>query len=65
MHLPLLDSTRAREELSWSPRHPAAVLDEFIDGLHNGAGSATAPLAPDSVSLRLKEVRTGIGARDS
>jgi len=65
MHLPLLDSTRARDELSWSPRHPAAVLDEFIEGLHDGAGSATAPLAPDSVSSRLKEVRTGIGAQDS
>ncbi|MYR08188.1 NAD-dependent epimerase/dehydratase family protein [Gordonia sp. SID5947] len=65
MHLPLLDSTRAREELSWNPREPRAVLDEFLDGLRAGAGAPTQPLAPDSPQRRLHEVRTGIGEHDT
>ncbi|WAC55553.1 NAD-dependent epimerase/dehydratase family protein [Gordonia sp. SL306] len=65
MHLPLLDSTRAREELSWEPRDPRAVLDEFVDGLRAGAGDATPPLAPDSARRRLHEVHTGVGEREN
>ncbi|MAU80403.1 NAD-dependent epimerase/dehydratase family protein [Gordonia sp. Z-3] len=65
MHLPLLDSARARAELSWAPRPPTEALDEFFAGLQSGAGTHTAPLAPDSVAGRADELRTGVGGHDS
>ncbi|MGW0912797.1 SDR family oxidoreductase [Streptomyces sp. NPDC002784] len=45
LRLPLMDSTRARTELGWSPRHTTTeVLEEFLHGLQHGAGADTAPL---------------------
>jgi nucleoside-diphosphate-sugar epimerase len=45
LRLPLMDSSRARTELGWSPRHTATeVLEEFLHGLQHGAGADTAPL---------------------
>ncbi|MBK7973905.1 MAG: NAD-dependent epimerase/dehydratase family protein [Deltaproteobacteria bacterium] len=45
---PLLDTTRAREVLGWSPRHHATdVLLEVLHGLHDHAGFDTPPLLPD------------------
>ena len=44
---PLLDTTRARTELSWAPAHSATdALCEFLEGIADGAGGATPPLAP-------------------
>ena len=44
---PLLDSSRARQELDWSPGHSAtAALVEFLEGVADGAGAATPPLLP-------------------
>ena len=44
---PLLDATRAREELDWSPaRSGAAALVEFLEGVADGAGGETPPLLP-------------------
>ena len=65
MHLPLLDSTRARTELGWQPRDPSLVLSEFAAGLRQGAGQGTAPLRPDTLRGRVEEVGQGIGSRDS
>ncbi|MBT2470050.1 NAD-dependent epimerase/dehydratase family protein [Streptomyces sp. ISL-66] len=46
LRLPLMDCTRARTELAWEPRHTAvAAVEEFLEGLREGAGLATAPLA--------------------
>ncbi|CAM5304091.1 NAD-dependent epimerase [Streptomyces avidinii] len=46
LRLPLMDTARARAELAWEPRHTAVeALEEFLDGLREGAGTATAPLA--------------------
>ncbi len=43
-----MDSSRAREELSWEPLHTSEeAVGEFLDGLRSGAGMDTAPLAPD------------------
>jgi UDP-glucose 4-epimerase len=44
--VPLLDTTRAREELGWRPRHRAdeAVL-ELLEGFQEGARAETPPLA--------------------
>lgn len=62
---PLLDSTRARRELGWSPRHTATeALLELLEGLRAGAGMPTGPLDPaTSGPLRIREFLTGIGAR--
>lgn len=43
----LLDTRRARDELGWSPAHPAtACLAEFMEGVADGAGGETPPLLP-------------------
>jgi UDP-glucose 4-epimerase len=62
--VPLMDVTRAREELGWEPRFTAveALLD-LIQGLHAGADFPTPPLAGStSGPLRVRELRTGVGA---
>lgn len=44
---PLIDSQRARRELGWQPDHSAvATLLELLDGIREGSGIATPPLAP-------------------
>jgi len=63
--VPLMDITRAREELGWVPRWTAeeALLD-LIEGMHDGVGLDTPPLAPSSSGpLRAREFRSGVGAR--
>ncbi|WP_442815913.1 hypothetical protein [Streptomyces sp. NBC_01205] len=46
LRLPLMDSSRAHEVLAWEPRHTSVeAVAEFIDGLRERAGMATAPLA--------------------
>lgn len=61
---PVLDSSRARSELGWKPQRTSIeALEELLDGLRAGAGGPTPPLAPRS-RLRLREVLTGVGARN-
>lgn len=44
---PLLDTTRARVELGWTPSRSATdALWEFLEGIADGAGASTPPLAP-------------------
>jgi nucleoside-diphosphate-sugar epimerase len=65
LSLPLLDSRRAREELGWTPvRSSSDALAAFVDGLVHGLGAPSAPLKPDSVRERLREVLSGVGGRD-
>jgi nucleoside-diphosphate-sugar epimerase len=62
LDLPVMDTTRARTELGWTPAHTAReALEELVDGIADGAGAPTAPLAPDRVDHRLVEVAKGIG----
>jgi nucleoside-diphosphate-sugar epimerase len=63
--VPLMDTTRAREELGWTPRHTAGeALLELIDGMRRGDGLDTAPLqAGGAGPLRVREFLTGVGAR--
>jgi|tagenome__1003787_1003787.scaffolds.fasta_scaffold20945857_3 UDP-glucose 4-epimerase len=61
--VPLMDCTRAREQLGWAPVHTAeeAFLELFA-GLRDGAGHPTPPLDPaTSGPLRVREVLTGVG----
>jgi UDP-glucose 4-epimerase len=47
---PLLDSTRAREELNWTPtRTGAEALLELVDAIADGVGFQTPPLDPSDV----------------
>lgn len=51
MQPPLLDTTRARLELGWTPTYSATdALCEFLEGIADGAGAPTPPLAPLAVA---------------
>jgi nucleoside-diphosphate-sugar epimerase len=65
LRMPVMDTSRARAELRWSPRHSSIeAIQEFLSGLREGAGTATAPLAPDTgIAGRIREVASGIGKR--
>jgi UDP-glucose 4-epimerase len=63
--VPLLDTTRAREELGWEPKRTAgeALLD-LLEGMREGAGVTTPPLDPrTSGPARVREMLTGVGSR--
>ncbi|HVM15151.1 MAG TPA: NAD-dependent epimerase/dehydratase family protein [Egibacteraceae bacterium] len=63
VRVPLLDTSRARDELGWHPEHNSvfALLDVFT-GMREGAGLPTPPLDPDtSGRLRSHEIATGVG----
>jgi nucleoside-diphosphate-sugar epimerase len=58
---PLLDTTRAREELGWSPAHSATeTVRELLLGLAAGAGGGTPPLRSGD---RRAELAAGIGRK--
>ena len=60
--VPIMDTTRAREELGWTPRHDGGeALLELVGGIGDGAGYPTPPLHPGG--SRLRELLTGVGAR--
>ena len=63
--VPLMDTTRAREELGWTPTRSAGeALLELIDAMRRGEGLDTAPLQPGGAGpLRVREFLTGVGAR--
>jgi UDP-glucose 4-epimerase len=63
--VPMMDTTRARKELGWSPSHTSqeALLD-LLAGLHNREGIDTPPLAPETGGpMRIRELLTGVGSR--
>jgi len=63
--VPLMDSSRARDELGWRPDADAtSTLLELLEGLRDGAGIESPPLDPaSSGTARSNEFRTGVGAR--
>jgi nucleoside-diphosphate-sugar epimerase len=64
LRLPVMDCTRARTELDWSPRFTALeALSEFLTGLRERSGMATPPLCPSVRGGRLHELLTGVGSR--
>lgn len=60
---PLMDTTRIRRELGWTPRFDAAAtLRDMVDGLRLSSGYDTPPLDPDTGGpARSHEVATGVG----
>jgi nucleoside-diphosphate-sugar epimerase len=66
MSVPIMDTSRARQELGWSPGRSAdeALLD-LLEGLRTGAGLDTPPLSPrTSGPFRIRELLTGVGGRE-
>lgn len=65
LETPLMDTTRAREELGWSPRHSSGdALLELLEGIRRSDGEPTPPLAPRSGGpLRVRELLTGVGKK--
>lgn len=60
---PVMDTTRVREELGWTPRHDAHdALRAVLHGIAAGTGADTPTLAP---GRRVESLRTGHGARYS
>lgn len=64
---PIMDCTRARTELGWTPaRSGEQALVDLLEGLADGSGGETPPLDPDAGGpLRVREVLSGVGARSS
>ena len=65
VRVPILDTSRARDHLGWSPQHSATgAFQELLSGLQAGAGLSTPPLDPATGGrLRSHELATGIGER--
>lgn len=63
LRAPVMDTSRARSELGWSPRVGAEdALLELLDGIRDGAGGRTPPLdAAAGGRFRLRELATGVG----
>ncbi len=52
--VPMLDSTRAHEELGWWPRHSAVdVVDEMVDGMRSARSGSSAVLRRRTVADNL------------
>ena len=63
--VPLMDASRARDELGWEPLQDSRdAFVELLDGIRENAGVETPPLAPGSGGpLRVREFLTGVGKR--
>ena len=64
--VPVMDTTRAREELGWEPRRSSGdALLELLGGLRDRAGEDTPPLDPAAGGpLRIRELLTGVGRQN-
>lgn len=63
LQVPIMDTTRARTELGWTPRFDAAdAILELMEGLREGAGMDTPPLDPKAGGRgRVRELLTRVG----
>ncbi|MBO0777080.1 MAG: NAD-dependent epimerase, partial [Actinobacteria bacterium] len=61
LRLPLMDTSRARSELGWSPRFSSReAIGEFLRGLQTRSGMDTPPLAGELPGGRAEELRKNI-----
>lgn len=63
--VPMMDTSRAREELGWKPTASSLdALDDLLQGMRHAEGAPTPPLEPTAGGpLRARELATGIGQR--
>src|SRR5215203_906996 len=63
--VPMMDTTRAREELGWEPTISSSeALDDLLKGMRNAEGAPTPPLDPTAGGPgRAREVATGVGQK--
>ena len=63
--VPIMDTSRIRDELGWAPRHSATdTLLELLGGMRDSAGLDTPPLDPSAGGpFRMRELLTGVGRR--
>lgn len=63
--VPMMDTTRAREELGWEPTVTSLeALDDLLGGMRNAEGGPTPPLEPHAGGpLRVRELATGVGQK--
>src|SRR3954447_18707008 len=61
--VPMMETTRAREELGWEPKVSSLeALEDLLDGMRNAEGGKTPPLEPTAGGpARAREVATGVG----
>ena len=64
---PIMDTSRAREELGWTPRHDGrSALRTVLRGIATGSAGPTPPLAAQPLSVELLDaLRTGMGVEPS
>ena len=65
-NVPIMDTTRARTELGWTPQYSAdETLLDVLEGLRTGSGLDTPPLSPRTGGpFRIREILTGVGGRE-
>lgn len=65
LSVPVMDCARAHEQLGWRPRRTSVeALRELLEGVRDGAGIDTPPLAPGTGGpMRIRELLTGVGSR--
>jgi nucleoside-diphosphate-sugar epimerase len=64
--VPIMDTTKARTKLGWTPQYSAdEALLELIEGLRSASGLDTPPLSSrTSGPFRIREILTGVGGRE-
>jgi UDP-glucose 4-epimerase len=63
--VPMMDTSRAREELGWEPSVSSLeALDDLLRGMRTADGAPTPPLEPNAGGpMRAREVATGLGQK--
>jgi UDP-glucose 4-epimerase len=63
--VPMMDTTRAREELGWEPAVSSLeALNDLLRGMRNAEGAPTPPLEPTAGGpMRIGEIATGVGQK--
>lgn len=66
LSVPILDTTRARDQLDWTPRHSGRdAIQAFVDGLRAERDAPTPPLDLHAGGRgRWREFTTGVGGRN-
>jgi UDP-glucose 4-epimerase len=61
--VPMMETTRAREELGWEPAVSSLdALDDLLQGMRHAEGAPTPPLEPTAGGpMRAREFATGVG----